>query len=73
MENVDAGDVRAMGYPPRAAADREWNQFKREKHVAVSKVASVEPSNHTGHGATGFGFALMDFGLALVQHLVNIP
>ena len=34
----DAGDVRAMGYLPRKAANREDNQPKRKKCVVVNKA-----------------------------------
>ena len=34
----DVGDARVMGYLPRKAANREWNQLKRKMCVAVDKV-----------------------------------
>jgi hypothetical protein len=33
----DVKDARAMGYLPRKAANREWNQPRRKKFVAVNK------------------------------------
>lgn len=53
----DAGDDRAVGYLPRSGAYSEWNQFKREKCVAVSKAGRAEPSKtfDIRHRTTGFG------------------
>lgn len=34
----DIGDVRVVGYLPRRAANRVWNQYKRKKEVAVNKA-----------------------------------
>ena len=34
----DVGDARVVGYLLRKAANREWNQPKREKCVAVNKA-----------------------------------
>lgn len=34
----DVGDTRAVGYLPRRAAIRKWNQPKREKWVALNAV-----------------------------------
>ena len=33
----DVRDVRAMGYLLKKAANREWNQPRRKKFVAVNK------------------------------------
>jgi hypothetical protein len=33
----DVQDARAVGYLPRKAANREWNQPRREKFPAVNK------------------------------------
>jgi len=33
----DVRDVRVMGYLPRKAVNREWNQPRRKKFVAVNK------------------------------------
>jgi hypothetical protein len=33
----DLGDARDMGYLLRKAANREWNQPRRKKFVAVNK------------------------------------
>ena len=33
----DVNDARAMGYMLRKAANREWNQPRREQFVAVNK------------------------------------
>jgi hypothetical protein len=38
----DVRDARAMGYLPRKAANREWNQTKRKKFVAVNKAERTE-------------------------------
>ena len=34
----DVQDARVMGYQVRKAVNREWNQLKREKCVAVIKA-----------------------------------
>jgi hypothetical protein len=34
----DGRDARVVGYLPRRAANRVWNQPKREKCIAVNKV-----------------------------------
>ena len=36
--SLEIRDARAMGYLPRKADSREWNQPKRKKCVAVNKV-----------------------------------
>lgn len=36
--------VRAMGYLPRRAAYKEWDQPKREEDAEVSKTGKTEPS-----------------------------
>ena len=41
-----AGNARAVGYPLRRAADREFNQPKREQCVPVSKAGRAEPSKY---------------------------
>ena len=33
----DVKDARALGYLPRKAANREWNQPRRKQFVAVNK------------------------------------
>ena len=33
----DVKDARATQYPPKKAANREWNQPRRKKFVAVNK------------------------------------
>ena len=34
----DVGDAKAMGYLSKRSANRKWNQFKKEKCVAVNKA-----------------------------------
>jgi hypothetical protein len=36
-KSKDVKDVRVVGYLLRKAANREWNQPKRKKFVAVNK------------------------------------
>ena len=37
----DVRDATAMGYLPRGAANREWNQPKRKKCAAVNKAKRI--------------------------------
>jgi hypothetical protein len=73
---------------PGRAAHKEWDQPRREKCVTVSKAARVEPPLpfDTRHGTTRFEvcparfsvflflfFALLGFGLPLVQYFPTVP
>ena len=49
----DVKDARAMGYMLRKAANREWNQPKRKKCVAVNKA---ERSWRSEEPESGLGF-----------------
>ena len=41
METQDVGDARVMGYLLRKAANREWNQTKRNKLKGVVYLKNV--------------------------------
>ena len=54
----EVGDARAMGFLPRKAANREWNQPKRKKCVAVNNVEKSWRSEERfdiRHGNAEFG------------------
>ena len=54
----DVRDARVVGYLPRRAANREWNQPKRKKCAAVSKAElSWRSEEHLDirHGDAEFG------------------
>ena len=51
----DIGDARVMWYLPRRAANRVWNQPKRETHVAVNKAERSWGSEDIRHGDADFG------------------
>lgn len=65
----DVRDSRAVGPLPRGSADREWKQSRREEHVVTREAGSKESSEPFSirYGAAGFEFALLGFGLALIQ------
>lgn len=52
----DVGHAMAARHLPRTAVDREWNQPKKEKYVAVGKAKWAWPSQPSDftHGAKGF-------------------
>ena len=60
----DIGNARAMGYLPRRATNREWNQSKKKKCVAVNKAErSWRSEEHFDirHGDAEFGVCPADF------------
>jgi hypothetical protein len=60
----DVRDARAVGYLPRKAANREWNQPRRKKFVEVNKDKRSwrsEESFNIKHGDIGFGVCPADF------------
>ena len=67
-------DLEMVGYLPRKAANREWNQPKRKKCVAVNKAErSWRSEEHYAirHGDAEFGVCPLVFSLALVQDFLT--
>ena len=64
-----------MGYLLKKAANREWDQLKREKCVAVNKAErkwSYEECFYIRYGDIDWEFAQLGFGLALVQYFLTM-
>ena len=62
--------LRAVGHLLRKAANREWNQPKRKKFVAVNRAERSWRSEgcfDVRHGDAEFGVGSAGFGLALIQ------
>lgn len=65
---------QSRGSLPRKAANREWKQPKRRKCVAVSKAERTERAKSpliSNMETQSLEFALLGFGLALVQHVLT--
>lgn len=58
VETTDVGDSMTVRHLPRRAVYRGWNQPKREKHDAGSKLGGVEHSKSFGAGPVAIGFAV---------------
>jgi hypothetical protein len=41
LRSQNVGDARAVAYLPRRTANREWNQPKRKKCVAINKAKGI--------------------------------
>ena len=80
----DVRDVRIVGYLPRKAANREWNQPKRTKFVAAGcQICQQQSTRMKGVGdlkstltldmeMRSLEFAQLVFGLALVQYFLTM-
>jgi hypothetical protein len=76
----DVGDVRAVGYLPMKAANREWNEPKRIKFVAaecqicqqqstrMKGVGDLKSTLTSDTGTRSLEFAQLVSCLALVQY-----
>ena len=65
-----------MGDLPKRAANKEWNRPKRSVLLAVNKAKchsrDVESALTSDIEVQNLEFSLQVFGLALVQHFLNV-
>ena len=78
----DVSDIRAIAYPWRKAANREWNQPKRTKFVAAEcQICQQQSTKVKGVGDLKSALTLdmemwrleivqLDFGFALIQYFL---
>jgi hypothetical protein len=68
-------DAEVMGYLPRKAANKKWNQPKRKKFVAVNKdesIRNLQSSLALDMEMQSLEFTYMVFCQALVQHFLTM-